>query len=148
MAEETILPYGKNLKGFSGQSKGKPILRSGPLTNGRNHPVVCRPQNPVPPIRPVIRPVERTILSLLRESEPPVEFARNRKTRRNRHRHRRLTKSLSMLNRKTLSVTLVAVASIAGTFMYTLWQGNGPARIANRQAQVTKDLVKVTEPMR
>ena len=52
-----------------------------------------------------------------------------------------------MLNRKTLSVTLVAVASIAGTFMYTLWQGNGPARIANRQAQVTKDLVKVTEPM-
>ena len=53
-----------------------------------------------------------------------------------------------MLNRKTLSVTLVAVASIAGTFMYTLWQGNGPARIANRQAQVTKDLVKVTEPMR
>ena len=53
-----------------------------------------------------------------------------------------------MLNRKTLSVTLVALASIAGTFIYTMWQGNGPARIANRQAQVTKDLVKVTEPMR
>ncbi|HXM03191.1 MAG TPA: hypothetical protein VN939_11350, partial [Chthoniobacterales bacterium] len=52
-----------------------------------------------------------------------------------------------MLNRKTLSVTLVALASIAGTFIYTMWQGNGPARIANRQAQVTKDLVKVTDPM-
>lgn len=52
-----------------------------------------------------------------------------------------------MLNRKTISVTLVSLASIAGTFMYTLWQGNGPAGIANRQAQVTKDLVKVTEPM-
>ena len=52
-----------------------------------------------------------------------------------------------MLNRKTISVTLVAFASIAGTFMYTLWHGNGPAGIANRQAQVTKDLVKVTEPM-
>ena len=52
-----------------------------------------------------------------------------------------------MLNRKTISVTLVALVSIAGTFLYTLWQGNGPARIANRQAQVAKDLVKVTEPM-
>ena len=52
-----------------------------------------------------------------------------------------------MLNRKTISVTLVALASIAGTFLYTMWQGNGPARIANRQAQVAKDLVKVTEPM-
>jgi hypothetical protein len=52
-----------------------------------------------------------------------------------------------MLNRKTISVTLVALASIAGTFMYTLWQGNGPARIANRQAQVANSLVKVTEPM-
>jgi len=52
-----------------------------------------------------------------------------------------------MLNRKTLSVTLVALASIVGTFIYTMWQGNGPARIANRQAQVTKDLVKVTDPM-
>ena len=28
-----------------------------------------------------------------------------------------------------------------------MWQGNGSARIANRQAQVAKDLVKVTEPM-
>jgi hypothetical protein len=52
-----------------------------------------------------------------------------------------------MLNRKTISVTLVALASIAGTFLYTMWQGNGPARIANRQVQVAKDLVKVTEPM-
>jgi Bacterial conjugation TrbI-like protein len=52
-----------------------------------------------------------------------------------------------MLNRKTISVTLVALVSIAGTFLYTMWQGNGPARIANRQAQVAKDLVKVTEPM-
>jgi len=52
-----------------------------------------------------------------------------------------------MLNRKTISVTLVALLSIAGTFLYTMWQGNGPARIANRQAQVAKDLVKVTEPM-
>jgi hypothetical protein len=52
-----------------------------------------------------------------------------------------------MLNRKTSSVTLVALVSIAGTFLYTKWQGNGPARIANRQAQVAKDLVKVTEPM-
>ena len=52
-----------------------------------------------------------------------------------------------MLNRKTISVTLIALASIAGTFLYTLWQGNGPARIASRQAQVAKDLVKVTEPM-
>ena len=52
-----------------------------------------------------------------------------------------------MLNRKTISVTLVALVSIAGTFLYTMWQGNGPARIASRQAQVTKDLVKVTEPM-
>jgi hypothetical protein len=52
-----------------------------------------------------------------------------------------------MLNRKTISVTLVALASITGTFMYTLWQGNGPARIANRQAQVANALVKVTEPM-
>jgi hypothetical protein len=52
-----------------------------------------------------------------------------------------------MLNRKTISVTLVALVSIAGTFLYTMWQGNGPVRIANRQAQVTKDLVKVTEPM-
>ena len=52
-----------------------------------------------------------------------------------------------MLNRKTISVTLVALFSIVGTFLYTMWQGNGPARIANRQAQVTKDLVRVTEPM-
>jgi Bacterial conjugation TrbI-like protein len=52
-----------------------------------------------------------------------------------------------MLNRKTISVALVALVSIAGTFLYTLWQGNGPARIANRQSQVTKDLVRVTEPM-
>ena len=52
-----------------------------------------------------------------------------------------------MLNRKTISVTLVALVSIVGTFLYTMWQGNGPARIANRQAQVAKDLVKVTEPM-
>jgi hypothetical protein len=52
-----------------------------------------------------------------------------------------------MLNRKTISVTLVALLSIVGTFVYTLWQNSGPARIANRQAQVTKDLVKVTEPM-
>jgi type F conjugative transfer system protein TrbI len=52
-----------------------------------------------------------------------------------------------MLNRKTLSVTLVALASIVGTFLYTMWQTNGPSRIANRQAQVTKDLVRVTEPM-
>ncbi|HTD14318.1 MAG TPA: hypothetical protein VK673_04030 [Chthoniobacterales bacterium] len=52
-----------------------------------------------------------------------------------------------MLNRKTISVTLVALVSIVGTFLYTVWQGNGPARIANRQAQVAKDLVKVTEPM-
>jgi len=52
-----------------------------------------------------------------------------------------------MLNRKTISVTLVALVSIMGTFLYTMWQGNGPARIANRQAQVAKDLVKVTEPM-
>jgi hypothetical protein len=52
-----------------------------------------------------------------------------------------------MLNKKTVSVTLVALVSIAGTFLYTMWQGNGPARIAKRQAQVTKDLVKVTEPM-
>jgi len=52
-----------------------------------------------------------------------------------------------MLNRKTLSVTLVALASIVGTFVYTMWQTNGPSRIANRQAQVTKDLVRVTEPM-
>jgi len=28
-----------------------------------------------------------------------------------------------------------------------MWQGNGPARIANWQAQVAKDLVKVTEPI-
>jgi hypothetical protein len=52
-----------------------------------------------------------------------------------------------MLNRKTISVTLVALVSIVGTFLYTMWQGNGPARIANRQAQVARDLVKVTEPM-
>jgi hypothetical protein len=52
-----------------------------------------------------------------------------------------------MLNRKTISVTSVALFSIVGTFLYTMWQGNGPARIANRQAQVAKDLVKVTEPM-
>ena len=52
-----------------------------------------------------------------------------------------------MLNRKTISVTLVALVSIAGTFLYTMLQRNGPARIANRQAQVAKDLVKVTEPM-
>jgi hypothetical protein len=52
-----------------------------------------------------------------------------------------------MLNRKTISVTLVALVSIVGTFLYTMWQGNGPGRIANRQAQVAKDLVKVTEPM-
>ena len=52
-----------------------------------------------------------------------------------------------MLNRKTLSVTLVALVSIVGTFIYTLWQSNGPGRIANRQAQVARDLVKVTEPM-
>ncbi|HEX6563113.1 MAG TPA: hypothetical protein VF020_02455 [Chthoniobacterales bacterium] len=52
-----------------------------------------------------------------------------------------------MLNRKTISVTLVALVSIVGTFLYTMWQGNGPTRIANRQAQVAKDLVKVTEPM-
>lgn len=52
-----------------------------------------------------------------------------------------------MLNKKTFSVSLVALASIAGTFLYTMWQGNGPARIANRQTQVTKDLVRVTDPM-
>jgi Bacterial conjugation TrbI-like protein len=52
-----------------------------------------------------------------------------------------------MLNRKTISVTLVALVLIVGTFLYTMWQGNGPARIANRQAQLAKDLVKVTEPM-
>jgi Bacterial conjugation TrbI-like protein len=52
-----------------------------------------------------------------------------------------------MLNRKTISVTLAALFSIVGTFLYTMWQGNGPARIANRQAEVTKDLVSVTEPM-
>jgi Bacterial conjugation TrbI-like protein len=52
-----------------------------------------------------------------------------------------------MLNRKTLSVTLVALASIVGTFVYTMWQTNGPSRIASRQAQVAKDLVRVTEPM-
>ncbi len=52
-----------------------------------------------------------------------------------------------MLNRKTLSVTLVALVSIVGTFLYTMWQHNGPGKIANRQAQVAKDLVKVTEPM-
>jgi hypothetical protein len=52
-----------------------------------------------------------------------------------------------MLNRKTISVMLVALVSIAGTFLYTMWQGHGPARIANRQTQVAKDLVKVTEPM-
>jgi type F conjugative transfer system protein TrbI len=52
-----------------------------------------------------------------------------------------------MLNRKTISVTLVALVSIVGTFLYTMWQGNGSARIANRQAQLAKDLVKVTEPM-
>src|ERR1700751_3806275 len=52
-----------------------------------------------------------------------------------------------MLNRKTIWVTLVALVPIVGTFLYTMWQGNGPARIANGQAQVAKDLVKVTEPM-
>jgi hypothetical protein len=52
-----------------------------------------------------------------------------------------------MLNKKTLSVTLVALASIVGTFVYTMWQTNGPSRIASRQAQVEKDLVRVTEPM-
>jgi hypothetical protein len=52
-----------------------------------------------------------------------------------------------MLNRKTISVTLVALASIAGTFLYTMWQGHGPASIVDRQAQVARDLVKVTEPM-
>jgi hypothetical protein len=52
-----------------------------------------------------------------------------------------------MLNRKTLSVTLVALVSIVGTFLYTMWQHNGPGKIANRQAQLAKDLVKVTEPM-
>jgi hypothetical protein len=52
-----------------------------------------------------------------------------------------------MVNRKTFSVTLVALVSIVGTFIYTLGQNNGPSRIANRQAQVAKDLVKVTEPM-
>jgi hypothetical protein len=52
-----------------------------------------------------------------------------------------------MLNKKTISVTLFALVSIAGAFLYTMWQGNGAARIAGRQAQVAKDLVKVTEPM-
>src|SRR5258708_11207868 len=52
-----------------------------------------------------------------------------------------------MLNRKTLSVTLVALVSIVGTFLYTMWQHNGPGKIANRPAQVAKDLVKVTEPL-
>ncbi len=52
-----------------------------------------------------------------------------------------------MLNRKTLSVTLVGLASIVGTFVYTMRQTNGPSRIASRQAQVAKDLVRVTEPM-
>src|ERR1700756_196051 len=52
-----------------------------------------------------------------------------------------------MLNRKTISVTLVALASIAGTFLYTMWQGNGPARIANRQVKVAKVWGKFPEPM-
>jgi hypothetical protein len=52
-----------------------------------------------------------------------------------------------MLNRKTISVSLVGLLSIVGTFVYTLWQSNGPARMANRQSQISRDLAKVTEPM-
>ena len=52
-----------------------------------------------------------------------------------------------MLNRKAISVTLVALLSIAGTFLYAIWQNRGADKITNRQAQVVEGLVKVTEPM-
>jgi hypothetical protein len=52
-----------------------------------------------------------------------------------------------MLNRKTLSVILVGLFSLGGTFVYSLWQKNGPQKIAGRQAEIANDLVKVTEPM-
>jgi Bacterial conjugation TrbI-like protein len=52
-----------------------------------------------------------------------------------------------MLNRKTLSVIFVALFSLAGTFVYSLWQKNGPQKIVGRQAEIANDLVKVTEPM-
>ncbi|MBV9274920.1 MAG: hypothetical protein JO333_13560, partial [Verrucomicrobia bacterium] len=47
-----------------------------------------------------------------------------------------------MLNRKTLSVILVGFFSLAGTFLYSLWQKNGPQKIAGRQAEIANDLVK------
>jgi Bacterial conjugation TrbI-like protein len=52
-----------------------------------------------------------------------------------------------MLNRKTLSVIFVALFSLVGTFVYSLWQKNGPQKIARRQAEIANDLAKVTEPM-
>jgi hypothetical protein len=52
-----------------------------------------------------------------------------------------------MLNRKTLSVIFVALFALVGTFVYSLWQKNGPQKIADRQAEIANGLVRVTEPM-
>ncbi len=131
-----------NLKWSFGRSKGKATRRKGRPPSGRNRLVRCRRQSPMFPATKATVGIRLRFLP-----GKNTECGRKLRTSRSLTRHRKPKKSLSMLNRKTLSVTLVALVSIVGTFLYTMWQHNGPGKIANRQAQLAKDLVKVTEPM-
>src|SRR5258708_23349246 len=137
-----ILLSPTNLKWSSGRSKGKATGRKGRPRSGRSRLVRCHRQSPT------FAATKTTVGTSLRFlPERNTECGRKLRASRSLARHRKPKKLLSMLNRKTLSVTLVALVSIVGTFLYTMWQHNGPGKIANRQAQVAKDLVKVTEPM-
>src|SRR5690242_6501270 len=130
-----ILLSRTNLKWSFGRSKEKATRRKGRPPSGRNRLVLCRRQSPM---FPATKPTGGTSLRFLPGKN--TECGRKLRTPRSLARHRKPQKLLSMLNRKTLSVTLVALVSIVGTFLYTLWQHNGPGKIANRQAQVAKDL--------
>src|SRR5260370_31266491 len=137
-----ILLSPSNLKWAWGGSKGTATGITGGTRSGRNRLVRCRRQSTT------FAASKTTVGTSLRFlPERNTECGRKLRASRSLARHRKPKKLLSMLNRKTLSVTLVALVSIVGTFLYTMWQHNGPGKIANRQAQVAKDLVKVTEPM-
>src|SRR5258708_22584961 len=131
-----------NLKWSFGRSKGKATRRKGRPPSGRNRLVRCRRQSPT------FAATKTTVGTSLRVlPERNTECGRKLRASRSLARHRKPKKLLSMLNSKTLSVTLVAPASVVGTFLYTMWQHNGPGMMSTRHAQVAKDLVKVTEPM-
>src|SRR5260221_12953606 len=136
-----ILLSPTNLKWSFGRSKGKATRRKGRPPSGRNRLVRCRRQSPT------VAATKTTVGTSLKVlPERNTECGKELRASRSLARHRKPKKLLSMLNRKTLSVTLVALVSIVGTFLYTMWQHNGPGKIANRQAQVAEAFVRVTHP--